>query len=131
MSSLSRISLLAFTLAIVMSSSLAARPSKYKTWRCQYNCMTDFDMCISAIKTIEEYIICHNAQGICKWHCLDKKEAHVTTAKKLKEVATKLKIEKAKKSFQSEPSTTQSQNEYKEMNRPTTANKKVIPTKKY
>lgn len=90
--------LIAFTLTLVISSSLinakhTKRSKKFKKWRCNYDCMTDFDMCVSSVKSIEEYIICHSAQGICKWHCLNKKQK---TNKKLKEAALKTKAVRTK-----------------------------------
>lgn len=120
--------LLAFTFAIVLSSSLVnASPKKghFKKWRCQYDCMTDFDMCVSAIKSIEEYIICHNAQGICKWHCLySKKKGHAQTAGKLKAAALKSGDDNGEK-----PKNEKQQSK-PDSSTPLNSMKKVIPTKK-
>ena len=50
-----------------------AKPSamKFKKFRCNYKCMTDFDMCVSLITTMPQYVICYRAQGICKRKCKD------------------------------------------------------------
>ena len=42
---------------------------KFKKFKCNYQCMTDFDMCSSFVTTMEMYIICFRAQGICKRQC--------------------------------------------------------------
>ena len=58
-------------LVFLLSNFAMAKPSamEFKKWRCQYQCMTDFDMCVTQVKSLEEYVICHSAQGICKYHC--------------------------------------------------------------
>uniref|UniRef100_A0A7M5VGA2 Cnidarian restricted protein n=1 Tax=Clytia hemisphaerica TaxID=252671 RepID=A0A7M5VGA2_9CNID len=48
-----------------------AKPSamKFLKFKCNYKCMTDFDMCVSLITTMPMYVICYRAQGICKRSC--------------------------------------------------------------
>ena len=67
-------SCVAMVLCMVHQSE--AKPSggtmRYLKLKCDYQCMTDFDMCSSLCENMEMYIMCFRAQGSCRKHCKSK-----------------------------------------------------------
>jgi len=51
-----------------------ANPSaaKFEMFKCRVQCMTYFDMCVSQVGNMNEYVICYHAQSGCKATCKHK-----------------------------------------------------------
>lgn len=41
----------------------------FKRFKCNYDCLTDFDMCVSLVTDMGQYMICYHAQSICHRAC--------------------------------------------------------------
>ena len=59
---------------LIELNEVAAKPSgrKFKLFKCKTQCMTYFDMCVSQVRNVPEYIVCYHAQSMCKSSCRDK-----------------------------------------------------------
>lgn len=76
------------TMVLCMVHQSEAKPSggtmRYLKLKCDYQCMTDFDMCSSLCENMEMYIMCFRAQGSCRKHCkskygVERKPRHLET----------------------------------------------------
>ena len=65
-------SCVAMVLCMVHQSEAKPSAIKYLRLKCNYKCMTDFDMCSSLCTSMEMYIMCFRGQGMCRRQCKSK-----------------------------------------------------------